>query len=784
MGRVTRKDYPDYAAVHGRIRARDPRSDEQRPTDDIVVALSGRPVWAWLARTPGSSTQSRLKGYVMEADAGRLPKMHRVEVTFAGIGPDDLEVAALMAAGQVAGLNLFFGRAGGEGATAQRTADRVDAIMALIANQGRGQVEVKRTAEGIRTPIAMRKRYGLAGSEVAGHRARSNGTVQVGDAMDILKGMKIAARMMRRMEMAGMDVPAFPDIDYAGAETALAAVDHAYPSMVEWYGGKGASGTQGNDRLQAAASYPLLAGMIARKPALRAKVDNRQPIREDILEITGLSEAGLKRLAKFRTPVEEGPVISRIEEAGGTDAVGVTRTTSFLVDGRYSIEDALTSLRAIKPEWVPQDDEEWKIFLKVCRGFARPMADFLGIPEADILARSKGRWGEFLKEIAAASDVKIEIDKHEEQMPLKRLLFFTSDAMQSVWDFARDALIPTVLVESDRHNLARHAWSGIYASPRESTFDEILSVSRTILLGRSKNPSFDLLRLGRTHSTRLFKIAAIWGKDDKKPDTNETETSGIAAPPVQRFISGKITMKHLETFTDMQREGEDMGHCVGRDFQLSSAHEARNIYYSMRGEDGSRSTARFTVSTRDIPSSTSFKVYSSVVDEETGVRISLVEHKGVENTSPPATHAHVVQEMLQSITPEKIAEYAGAWVHWRKNVADSVDILERDGARNGRSAMPWARLAGLPIEALDIDLDDIQKRKLKPERASAVWKEWAEHVLPKPFAGTEATILARIPAFESVVRQVLLPDRAEALLRAIAPAPEPREADAEDAPAP
>ena len=780
MGRVTRKDYPDYTAVHGRIRARDPRTGEQRPTDDIVVALKGRPVWAWVARAPGTGTQSRLKGYVMEAESGRLPKMRRIDVTLPGIGPDDLEVSALMAAGQVAGLNLFFGRARGEGETAQKASDRVDAIMALIANQGRGQVEIKRTAEGIRTPIAIRKRFGLSGSEIAGHRARANGTVRVGDAMDILQGMKVAGRMMRRMQMGGMDVPALPEIDYARAEAALASVDHAYPSMVEWYGGKGACGTQGEDRLQAAASYPLLAGVIARKPALRAKVDSRQPIRADMLEITGLSEAGLKRLAKFRTPVAEGPVISRIEDTGGLDAVGVTRTTSFLVDGRYSLDDALASLRAIKPEWVPQDDGEWQVFLKVCRGFARPMADFLGIPEADILARSKGRWGEFLKEIAAASDVKIEINKHEEQMPLKRLLFFTSDAMQSIWDFARDALIPTVLVESEKHKLARHAWSGIYASPRETTFDEILAASRTILLGRSKNPAFDLLRLGRAHSTRLLKIAATWGADEKKPGMDGVDTSGITAPPVTRFTADRITMKHLETFADMQREGEDMGHCVGRDFQLSSAHEARNIYYSVRGEDGSRSTARFTVSTRDISSSIS----SSIVDEATGVRICLVEHRGVRNANPPAGHARAVQAMVESITPEKIAEYAAGWVSWRKNVADTVDIAGRDGSLHGRSAMPWARLAGLPMESLDIDLDDIHKRKVKPERAAAVWREWADHVLPKPFAGTEATILARIPVFETVVRQVMVADRAEALLRVIAPAPEPRDAEAEDAPTP
>ena len=758
------KNYPDYTVIHGRIRTRAPDTGEPRPTDDVVLMLKNRPAWVWLAReaTKAGETDTRLKGYLMEAEDGRLPRVRPVKVRMLGIGPDDLEAAALLAAGQATGLNVFFGRPGGEGETAQKTADRVDAIMALINNAGRGSVQVGRTAEGIRTPLLARKRYGISGNDGIGHRARVGSALDMGGAMDAMAGVDRARRVMRRMEMLSMPVPELPALDYEAAGRALASVSRTYPAMVEWYAGKDATGTQAGDRLQAAASYPLLAGLIATIPALREKVDSRQPIRDDLLALTGLSEAGLKRLARLRTPVEEGPVFQRLEESGGMDAVGVARSTSFFADGSYSLSEALADLASIKPEWVPQDEGEWQAFVKICRGYTRPMSSFLSIPPAEILARSKGRWSEFLRDIAAASDVTIKPGDEEKDMPVQRLLFFTSDAMQSVWDFARDVLVPSVTLVAERHGIRKGHWFGIYGTPGDKSFDRILTAARSILLGRSKNPPLDLLRLGRSHSTRLLKIAATWGAEKADPKGEAAPVSGIIAPPVAKFTKDKVSLTHLETFFDMQREGEDMNHCVGRDFQLSSAHEARNIYYSVRDTNGQRSTARFTVSTREITGLNGKAQPSSVVDGATGVRICLVEHRGVGNCEPSAAHAKAVQAMLASITTEAMADYGGKWVTWRKTVAED-DHIDLHASRT-RSVMPWIRLAGIPPAALDTDVEDIRNRSINKEKALAVWMEWSTHILPKGLSSPDPSILGRIPAYKAVVEEVLTTDNAEILM--------------------
>ena len=516
------------------------------------------------------------------------------------------------------------------------------------------------------------------------------------------------------IEAAGGDPEGF---DRAAAEEALASVHCPSSAAVAWYGL--ARGEQRKLRLQAARSFPVLAGMIAECSELARAVDAMEPLGEAISKRTGLTKGGLKRIGRLRGPLV-GDSLFGDGEVRGEDALGVDRTRRFRVGGSLTVETALRRLSAMPPDRVPGDDDGWAAFQDIHASCAVPLSNAFGIPQERIMDASGGDWSALKSALATAADFEGEFDR-------TAMALTAMDSIEAVEGFARGVALPLALSSIEE--------TGEPLPEVDPCFMEMaVAAAADAAMGASRNIAGAMFGIARRYASRIPALMEIEGRfeDDVSDDAGDgmcfpnggfpllsdewTDASGIVVVPLRNAV-------------ELEKEGTAMSNCVG-----SYAGRARRTtchIFSLRNGDGER------LSTLEI---------SMFPTEGAGAGpLSVVQHRARRNMAPPKIVKAAGHNFLMGLHSGAIPVNADALAKWREHIGENGD---EDGGAD--FAVSWDSILEFDWTCAD--------------RRSRLWEEWksvfggAVGKMPHPGAlyrdaGVRGLVEAMSPSAAKVMRR-------------------------------
>ncbi|MCW3782976.1 PcfJ domain-containing protein [Defluviimonas salinarum] len=656
--------------------------NEFRPRDggaDIFLAGDGKdPSWMMLR---WSEADQRLSGYLGGPSGDGLPTVRPVIMGGALVRPDTVGSVGLWSF--LAASNL---RAAIEGAKVRAgLSSQVNAWEAFLSG-GPGDASAGRADDDPEVILLGRDQ---AGWMIANRLVKDRG----GDLTPIRNpalrvGMPVSgfesARIRAAVSSVFKAIPKTAPGDIEAARTALAAVERPSARAVHWYAS--ATGEAARDRMQAAASFPVLAGMIADNPILARAVDSREPLQPLIIERTGLGKGALKRLSQLKVGLPVGRLFNEGEEARGEDALGVNRLRRFTVSGEVSLDLALKHLSDLPPDRVPQDDRSWRIFHDILAGCAIPLENGLGVPVAKTLSACKGDWVAFHAALAKAADFEpAAYDR-------RAIALTTIDAMEAVEDFSRTAVIPLALssIESTAEEIPEVS---------NEFFAAATGVASRVFLGEAKNVAAGVMELARRYASRIPALNAATGYavDDGAALTGRFERYGVESFPrlADNFhASNGCVVRPLMNFGLMRLESERLNHCVGR-LYLSKAFQANCHIFSVQSPDGKESYSTIELS-----------AIRGETETEARQNFTVVQHRSKGNGDPSADAAAACAEWLGTI------RNGAAWINFEELTAwrEHVRAQGLGKEKNHAHVVTWKGVIGMEWR--------------EPERRQAAWEEW------------------------------------------------------------
>lgn len=477
-------------------------------------------------------------------------------------------------------------------------------------------------------------------------------------------------------------------VDEAIARSALSAVSFPTSRAAAWYGDIGSPSL--GDRQQAAAATPVLAGIIAASPALAGAVDRRLPLQPLILERTGLSKGGLKRLSKLTEPLVHG-VIFDDGPVRGQDALGVDRLRVISLRGRFNEDDACRILCKLPPDWTPEDNASWKAFREVCSAMVVPLSQVLGADPVDLLQASKGKWTEFRDALARAADIDpAEFDR-------ERIALSTIDAIQVVDELSRHVVLPLVL-----NTIAGTGQPVAAALPGD--LDLGRNAAWNVIVGNSKNKGAALYEVARRWASRIPSLDAIVRPGAvEAPARVEREQPLVCGPFTAS--NGRV-IRNLNHPDLLVEESSRLGHCVGR-LYLRKSEDGDCHIFSVQNDTGEKS-------------------FSTVEFTPLGAgNLQLVQHRARSNAVPDDASELAVVEFMDAVRDGRFSLDVEAAISWR----DYKAAGNRQGGHETAAATPQP--ASSWKGALGCDCDN-------EESMRALWDEW-KNIIGEKWASSETS---------------------------------------------
>ena len=477
------------------------------------------------------------------------------------------------------------------------------------------------------------------------------------------------------IEAAGGDPDGF---DRAAAEEALACVHRPSSAAVAWYG---LAGERGDVRLQAARSFPVLAGMIAECSDLARAVDAKEPLGEALSKRTGLTKGGLKRIGRLRLPLD-GDGRFGDGEVHGADALGVDRTRRFRVGGSLAVETALRCLSAMPPDRVPGTDGDWAAFQDIYASCVVPLSNAFGIPQERIMDASGGNWAALKATLATAADFEGEFDR-------TAMTLTTIDAIEAIDGFARDVVMPLAL--------SSIAETGEAPPAVDSDFLQMASAAAAeAALGQSRNLAGLMFGVARRYASRIHAIMETEGRFES--DGLDEAESGMNYPnggfPLltdEWTDASGITVVPMRNAADLEKEGKAMSNCVGG--YAGRARKTACHIFSLRGGDGER------ISTLEI---SMFPTGKSTEGKEPA---KIEQHKARRNMEPSDMAWKAANNFLDQLLSGGVPVHTDEIGRWREFIGENGDA----GADQDFS-VSWE-------SALEFDWTCADRR-------SRLWEEW------------------------------------------------------------
>lgn len=518
-------------------------------------------------------------------------------------------------------------------------------------------------------------------------RTSHEGALLLGEPFRLSRGTPLSgfdALRIAKAEGLPFRLPSVEGIDVETAQAALKAVDRPSSAAVAWYGM--ARGRERNLRLQAAESFPVLAGIIAERDSLRRAVDSCAPLQPLLAEQTGLPKAALKRLGRLKTPFVVTPVFEAGEEVRGRDALGVERERRMSASGRIPLDQGLRLLSQMPADRTPQTDADWSAFQEVMAGAVLPLADGLGQEPAPIAEVSGGNWTRFREGLARAADFE------PERFDRRAMLLTALDGLQAIEALARTVVLPRALASIQETGSP-------LPEPSHEFFEAAFGVAGALMTGRAKNVTAHVFEMSRRYASRIPTMAGIEGRGlpDGAGDADRWAAYGEDGFPqiinVWTAPNG-VNVVPARTGADLVAEGDDLDHCVGGSHYRSGCR--RGIYHilSFRDQEGARLSTMQLVD------------FDGETETVARLRASSRQHYGKRNGEPPAPALEAAQAFLRGLRDGSIP------VNW-----DEICAWRRHMKETGKDVPAQRQPRATWESALEFPWQDADARQ-------AIWQEW------------------------------------------------------------
>lgn len=553
-----------------------------------------------------------ISGYAGSLKSFGIASVKPVQYNFRGRELDEEDISAvsrlLLSVG--AGLEIQNPMSEGRGTLASQAS-----AWAMFLEESSGVQNIIEESDdrvnlGARSISLLINRLSLLKSAGANLSLRKTPLVKIGTPVDGFS----ALRIQKRAAKVFSQIPDRSDLNLDQATQALAHVTRPSSQAVAWYG---TSDTEvGKLRLQAAMSYPVLAGMIADSITLRNSVDQMESISDPLMKRTGLSKGALKRIGKLREKLPDGPIFEAGEEIRGEDALGINRARRTSVRGAVSLETCLSPLAAMPPDRSPARDEDWKAYSQILPACVTPISNAFGFPADKILEPAKGNWSAWMTQLARSADYP------SEGFDRRQLALATIDALECVEDFSRTVILPLVLrsIEEAGQDLPPQTPEYMHSAA---------SAAGEILLGKSKTIASTLLETGRRFASRIPALMTIEGisvEDNMTATFDRWSRYGADEFPIltEDFrASNGFFVRPLRNHEEMREESRRLNNCIGH-YYLRHATNTTSHLFSVQNASGTESLADIEMA----------GINDKLTEEEIRSSIKIVQFNGMRNGTP------------------------------------------------------------------------------------------------------------------------------------------------------
>ncbi|MCY4195464.1 MAG: hypothetical protein OXD33_00850 [Rhodobacteraceae bacterium] len=367
-------------------------------------------------------------------------------------------------------------------------------------------------------------------------------------------------------------------------------------------------GPKGEDRRQAAESWPCLTAMIAQSEHLQATVDQRRPLGAELSAIfSGIGKGGLRKLGRIhQTSTEHGPLAEAFVGADDADAIGVVRQRRVALEGSWKTEDAVRWLDRNAAAGgganaIPDGNDEWNAFTSIYAGMIKPLAShFVGQAWLETIKPPRNSWTQLLEGLGSDLELPYRADR-------RSLNVAVADAVELCDALARDIILPVILTTIDTMPGYLHI-----PDARDRFFLAARSVAGEMLVPTSaQQPLRSIATTVRAGLTRLNRLEMIRLPPPAEVDIGQPEPAAQPHPDHARYLKMEwespwadtdingVTISFLTSKRAMQAEGKTMKHCIGGRGYSHRCWKGEGIAAHLEDESSAQATAFINFCDRD-----------------------------------------------------------------------------------------------------------------------------------------------------------------------------------------
>jgi len=473
------------------------------------------------------------------------------------------------------------------------------------------------------------------------------------------------------------------NLDLAAAAQALQSVARLQPSTVWYYGDCGNPAR--TYRLQAAAAYPLLAALLAETPEMTTAIDSCAPLGPTLTELTGLTAAKLKRLAKIH--LKDGS--SGADHGNGRGMDPAARQES-------DLSKLLGICQKLDSGWVPDNADTWCLLRDLHACLIEPLAIRYEQDPVRLLMPAKGRWQNYAGKLAERIDVEAD------HFDGRAMQIIGDEIVSLVDDFLYSVLFPQLLQPA----LLR---GDALPYPAAEMLIEAGQAGFEMLSRAGNDPIGALIRLLKRWQNRMQSLYALEQQSRQIRDLHDEKR--IRTSKRWPALAGDFTtsagyaIRCLNTISGLKEESRRLKHCVGN-LYVTPARQGIAHLFSIQNAEGDCSYSTFEVS----------RPHSNVPDQAI-LEISVVQHKASANRKPGIKLRTALEEWLAAVRSGLIDLNLHEVIDWYEKARTVRSVPSNHESSRISPKAAWSSILSTSWSDQEIN--------------ALIREEWYCHILPK-----------------------------------------------------
>lgn len=415
-------------------------------------------------------------------------------------------------------------------------------------------------------------------------------------------------------------------------------------------------GVRGKYRRQAANSFPLFAGVMSSNLSIKIAIDRGHPLMDVLIKsLNCLSENDLsKAVLKKMALVKQKPI--------------------FDID----VETIVKFATMVPVDWIKTDNiEEWNSFCVIADVIINNF-NANSDQVKDLVSGCSGKWTDFARR--CAKSFGYEGDNLIDIYSVIRLS--SIDYLDVINNFANLVILPLSTVGINEKLI----------DVTSELLNDSKEVSKLMLItGKSLPKLFEESNKWHNNRNRIMEIVpSNLSAQDLKDVINKSQTGWI--PLSDEVVSPNgLSLVPLRTEAELKKEGQIMGHCVGSYGTKAKSGQCHIV--SVR--EGNKSIATVEFSLQD--------------GIEDGLKLKIIQNKGVHNSSPSSEAKDSVDWYMKSLERNfipnnyvKIKAYLG-----EKIFQDSLERVCNYDWRNVQNIntvlAPWAPYVATDVKKMSFE---------------------------------------------------------------------------------